>query len=485
MNPRLFQIMLDVSKSPLIDAGQQHRAIRLVLDSVCEGLQVQRAGVWFFDATNQHIRCELLLDRAHNTESEDIVLTERDYPLYFAALMSERAIVAHDACQDPNTSEFRQGYLEPLGVTSMMDVPIRHQGRMIGIICCEHCGPKRTWSADEVTFASGLGDLVGRAINARVSQTALQALEVLNNQLELRVQERTRALSESHDELKDTLAQLQLARAAMVHSEKMAALGSLVAGIAHELNTPIGNSLTVITTLSHDLNNLVAAEHEGRLRRSDLLSFLDRSGEAAQLLERNIGRANDLITNFKQIAVDQTSDQRRHFELAAFLQELMATLRAGASARPFELSADVPQPLPFDSYPGALGQVLQNLVNNAAAHAFEPEAHGLVRVGVVHLPSDWVQITVQDNGRGIAPEVLPRIFDPFFTTRLGQGGSGLGLHITHNLVTQLLGGRIEVHSQIGTGTAFLITIPCTAPAAPATAGKTTTPTPNVTTSAPP
>ena len=177
MEARLNEIMLRVSCSPLIDAGRKDEAIRLVLDCACEGLNVARAGIWFLRGDIGSLHCELLIDKAEHTETTDIVLNEADYPRYFSALHSERTIVADDACNDPVTSEFRDGYLVPLGVTSMMDVPIRHHGRMIGIICAEHTGSSRHWTADEISFAGGLGDLVGRVINAHEALAGRDATE--------------------------------------------------------------------------------------------------------------------------------------------------------------------------------------------------------------------------------------------------------------------------------------------------------------------
>ena len=464
MQVRLEEIMLSVSRSPLIDAGHLEEAIRLVLDSICRGLAVARAGVWFFDQDAGAIRCSLLIDQANDSENSNILLIERDYPRYFAALQRERAVVANDACTDPATSEFRDDYLVPLGVSSMMDVPIRHHGKMLGIICAEHTGPARRWTSDEVTFAGALGDLVGRAINARASCEAQAELAALNEALESRIEERTRDLANSNAELRSALEQLTRARDELVRSEKLAALGSLVAGVAHELNTPIGNSLTVASTLSEE----VAAFHRdlagGPLRRVSLERHLQRAGEASLIIVRNIARAAELVSNFKQIAVDQTSDRRRSFDLALLINDIVQTQSASWLGDGPSVVLDVSEGLGFDSFPGALGQILQNLMQNARLHAFAGGKTGEIRIHARRLNDRLVRLVVADNGCGIPLETLPRIFDPFFTTRLGQGGSGLGLHIVHNLVYQLLGGQIKVNSRLAQGTEFLIELPMLAPA---------------------
>lgn len=463
MQPRLEEIMLRVSQSPLIDAGNQDAAIRLVLDSVCAGLAIQRAGVWFFDTGANGIRCALLIDLNSNTESENTLLTEQDFPNYFVALMQERAVVAHDAQHDTATAEFRDSYLQPLGISSMMDVPIRHHGKMIGIICAEHTGKQRHWSDDEITFASSLGDLVGRAINASANRQAQDALAALNTDLESRIEERTRALAASNDELRQTLDQLTRARDELVRSEKLAALGALVAGVAHELNTPLGNSLTVGSTWADDLAAFREELANGQVRRASLEHFVERSDEASALIVRNITRAAQLVTNFKQIAVDQTSDRRRSFQLHELVQEIVQTLCAGWRGTIQEIVTDIPEGIVLDSFPGGLGQLLQNLLQNARIHGFDEQLAGEIRLHAECPTPEHVRLVISDNGRGIPPEVLPRIFDPFFTTRMGQGGSGLGLHIVHNLATHLLGGQLQASSTLGQGSRFVLELPLQAP----------------------
>ncbi|MDO9074578.1 MAG: ATP-binding protein [Rubrivivax sp.] len=283
------------------------------------------------------------------------------------------------------------------------------------------------------------------------------ALQQLNATLDAHVQERTR-------ELEAALATLRQAQDELVRNEKMAALGSLVAGLAHELNTPIGNAVMVASTLSGRQGEFEATL-AGGLRRSALQAYLANSREAAEVLERNLQRAAELIGSFKQIAVDQSSYQRRRFEVAEVVQEIAIALRPTLRRGGVTLVDETPPGLHMDSFPGPLGQVLINLVNNAVVHAFESGAGGSVRIGAEPLAGDRVHLWVADDGRGIPAQHLRQVFDPFFTTKLGQGGSGLGLHIAYTLVTGLLGGRISVQSAAGQGTRFRIELPCSAPAA--------------------
>jgi two-component system, NtrC family, sensor kinase len=449
MQPRLEHILLRVSQSPAIDAGAQDGAIRLVLDSVCEGLGVARCGVWFYDAAREAIVCELLIDTPNHDELRDTRLSAAQFPRYFEALATERVIAADDAGADPRTAEFTDSYLGPLGIGAMLDAPIRHHGRMIGIICAEHIGPPRPWTADEATFAGSLADLVGRAINARAHRQ-------LCDRLEARVAERTTTLQ-------TTVEQLREAQAHLIAVEKHAALGRVVAGIAHELETPLGNAVMTASAVHDGLRPLLAQLEAGQLRKSALAEGLGQAREASALLLSNLHRASELIRQFKGVAVDQASERRRGFDAAQVLREVLATLGPRLRRHPHTLVLELQDGLRCDSYPGPLGQVLGNLVMNALLHGLDDACPGRLLVNLREAGPGQCLLTVADDGRGMSPEVRARLFDPFFTTRLGQGGSGLGLNIVQALVIRVLGGSLAVDSEPGVGSRFEILFPCTAP----------------------
>jgi signal transduction histidine kinase len=457
MERRLEDLMLRVSQSPLIDGGHQDEAIRVVLNTICEGLSVLRAGVWFLDGEQRGIRCELLIDRANNTELENMLLTEVAYPGYFGHLYRERAIVADDARQDPATHEFRDGYLIPLGISSMLDVPIRHHGQMIGIICAEHTGPPRHWTPDEVTFAGGLADLIGRAINARANHEAREALTELNRGLERKVAERTA-------ELEAAMKLMRSMQDELIQAEKLASLGSMVAGIAHELNTPIGNALTVLTAANDRAQAMVEMIGSGVVRRSELLAGLGALADMAGLAERSVQRAATLVTSFKQVAVDQVSERRRQFDLRGLTEATLAAMHHGLKTLPIRINNDVPEGIVCDGFPGALEQVFTNLVQNAVIHGFEGRTGGTITISA-NLTGSTVEFRVADDGVGMETTTVMRIFEPFFTTKLGRGGSGLGLSISYRIVTTILAGEIRVVSSPGTGTQFLVRFPLNAPGA--------------------
>ncbi len=259
----------------------------------------------------------------------------------------------------------------------------------------------------------------------------------------------------AYRQLKDTQAQLAA-------QEKLASLGSLVAGVAHELNTPIGNSLLMASTLQERTGAVAAAFETANLRRSDLADYMAASTEATNLIQRSLHNAAELVNSFRQVSVDQASAQRRRFDLAQACQEIAATMMNTVRLAGHRLELGVPIGIVMDSFPGPLGQVLINFVNNALLHAFEAPG-GCMRLEAALMEGGAVRIVFRDDGRGIPQEHQARIFDPFFTTRMGQGGTGLGLNISWNIVTTLLGGTVRVDSSLGQGTAFILELPLRAP----------------------
>ena len=291
-----------------------------------------------------------------------------------------------------------------------------------------------------------------------------QEIPELNAELEQRVQRRTDELNQANAELSSTVQRLQLTLDELVRAEKLASLGSMVAGIAHELNTPLGNGVMAVSSLRGAIATFRLQSEQG-LRRSMLNQLLETMTTGTDIAARNLARAAELVSSFKQVAADQASSQRRSFALHEVTGEIVLTLRPLLKRSEVEIDVKVPRDLFFDSYPGPLGQVLTNMVSNAVAHAFEGRSDRRIVIGAEVLAPGRVGIRVSDNGCGIPPDLLPRIFDPFVTTRMGRGGTGLGLHIAHNLVVQVLGGSIAVDSRPGEGTRFTIELPCKAPVA--------------------
>lgn len=262
------------------------------------------------------------------------------------------------------------------------------------------------------------------------------------------------------------LLELNTAQQNLIDAERLAALGGLVAGVAHEVNNPIGISLTVASSFARRADNFENELRSGPLRRSKLDEFVKSSRDAAQQLVANLHRAGELIQSFKQVAVDRSHAERRQFNLSEATDQIVASLRPALKKAAITLSVEVPETLVIDGYPGAYGQILTNLFLNAANHAFAGGRSGVISISARARGSDDVEIIFADNGAGMTPDVQRQAFDPFFTTRRNEGGTGLGLHIVYNLVTQQLGGRMMLESRLGQGTTFRIIIPRIAKGAP-------------------
>jgi len=322
-------------------------------------------------------------------------------------------------------------------------------------------GSVAIWSS--TLMLDGQPSIIWALLDLTEELNAKRELKDLNVSLESRVRERSAALEQANRELSATLDTLRKTQHELLAAEKMASLGSLVAGIAHELNTPIGNSLLASTALGDRVREFDARVGEGALRRSELTAHLEEVRMASQLISGSLHKAAELIASFKQIAVDQTNDQRRRFDLLAAVQDTVATYMPRLRKAGCEIVVLIPQGLSFDSYPGSWYQILNNLINNALTHAFDSRAGGTITLAARDTGGNTAELTFSDNGAGMAEDVLRHVFDPFFTTKMGQGGTGLGMHIVYNIVTGILGGRIAIESALGAGTTVRITLPYVSP----------------------
>ncbi|MDH5179178.1 MAG: ATP-binding protein [Gammaproteobacteria bacterium] len=286
-----------------------------------------------------------------------------------------------------------------------------------------------------------------------------QELEHYRQNLEALVQERTRELQVANEHLQSSLEQLRMTQNQLVQSEKMASLGGMVAGITHEINTPIGMSMTAISHLQMKLEEYAQLYQDGELTRADFEKMLQDSTEGSRIIMRNLDSAAELIRSFKKVAVDQTSNDLRLFNLKQYLDEIVYSLRPRLRKSGHTVSIECSREINIYNKPGALAQVLTNLIMNSLDHGFEERDCGEVRLVVKQKGGDRIQLDYSDNGTGISRENIDRIFEPFFTTKRGKGGSGLGMYIVYNIVTQTMGGTIECSSIEGEGTLFRIIIP--------------------------
>ena len=260
-----------------------------------------------------------------------------------------------------------------------------------------------------------------------------------------------------------TYQELQATQKKLLGQEKMAALGSLVAGVAHELNTPISNSILLTSTMSHKTEIFVEKFNTNKMRRSELSTYLKESADATVINLRSLQSAAELVESFKQIAVDRTTAQRRFFNVQHFAHDIVATMNTQLQEHHVTIALEIADDLMMDSYPGPLGQVIMNFINNALRHAFDSREGGQIILSARPTNEANIQFKFTDNGNGIPTENLLKIFDPFFTTKLGQGGSGLGLSICYNIVTSILNGQITAQSELGHGTTFTLDLPFSTP----------------------
>jgi signal transduction histidine kinase len=260
-------------------------------------------------------------------------------------------------------------------------------------------------------------------------------------------------------ELVRSLHHLETTRGYLVESEKMASLGGLVAGVAHEINTPVGIAVSAASYLQDRTTAVREKLKRGTLAQADVESYLDDAAQSARLLLSNANRAAQLVQSFKQVAVDQTSDERRRFDLKKYVEETLLSLQPKLTGTRIAVHVDCTPGIEMDSYPGPLAQVITNLIVNSLQHGFAAGADGTIRITARLVDDDEVILYHEDDGRGIPEDLRDRIFEPFFTTRRGFGGSGLGLHLVYNIVTARLNGSIELETRVGGGTLFVLRLP--------------------------
>ena len=286
---------------------------------------------------------------------------------------------------------------------------------------------------------------------------ALQGMQSMDR-LERAVQERTAALALQNSALNEALHKLQEAQSELVRQEKLASLGRLVAGVAHEINTPLGICVTATSHLVQELKLTREELAAGEMTEDSLASFLDITDQSLRIMTTNTQRAANLVRSFKQVAVDQSSGDIRHFNLYAYLNEVLLSLQPRLKGRPVKVEVDCPPDLVLDSFPGALSQIVTNMVMNSLVHGFEREQAGVISIRAVQ-EGEEVLFEYADDGEGMDQDTLDKLFDPFFTTKRGLGGSGLGAHILFNLVTGALGGTVKAESKPGQGLRYYLRFP--------------------------
>jgi signal transduction histidine kinase len=452
------KVLARVAASGLVRQGQVSALCRLVTQEASETLGIERVSVWFFNDRYDELLLEDLYLRSTSEHVHEGVLSQVAFADEFAYLLTEKFVDAHDPYTDPRTQGYADSYLRPNRITSMLDAVMRIGDELLGAFCLEHVDKPHQWDETEIVFCSQLGDQLSLAVSmARMHAVAAQLrqrdteLQVANAQLARRVQESAR--------------DLESAQAALIASARLASLGEIVAGVAHDLSTPVGNALLLANTLRERCRDLQPMLDSGKLQRSALQAYLDDQSQAADLIERSLQRASQLVSAFKSVTADQASGARRPLRLDELVRDVvdMLTPSLKRSSCQVQVEQDIAPDLRLDSFPGALDQVLVNLINNAVLHGFEGRERGCIRLEAQAAGEGMVRLRVQDDGCGIPEADRERVFERFFTTKRGLGGSGLGLNLVHSIVTLQLGGEVQLHSHSGDGCTIDLLLPLVAP----------------------
>lgn len=327
---------------------------------------------------------------------------------------------------------------------SLIGAPMLYQGKLQGVIILQSYDPAISYTKADLELLTFVAEHIAAALTRKQTDDSLLAASL--------------SIREKNDELQQALEHLHLAQDELVRKEKLASLGALVAGVAHEINTPIGVAITAASHLGDHVKRIAKLRQSGQLTASYLENFEAMAIESSSMVLRNLQRADELVRSFKQVAVDQSSDQRRSFNLRDYIEEILLSLQPKLKPTKHEVIVACRDDIVLDTNPAAIYQTLVNLVMNSLIHGFEDMQEGQIRIDVT-LMDDMVVMVYSDNGCGMSEQVLSQIFDPFFTTRRGRGGTGLGMHIVYNLVTQMLKGKIEVKSMPGQGTSTSIQFP--------------------------
>ncbi len=452
------QLLARLSASRELHEGDVVGVARLLTTQAATLFEVERVSVWRYSDAKDELHCLDLYLRSADRHEQGAVLQQQAFAAEFEALRDAQYVDASNPYSDPRTRGYVDGYLRPNRISSMLDAVVRLGEERVGMVCLEHVDRPHQWSDTEIAFASQLGDQLALAISMARHQALVTQLrerdarlQAFNEELERRVVERS--------------SELQAAQAALSAAQALAQLGQVLAGVAHELNTPIGNGRLAASTLVGQARQFAQRLEDGGLTRSALQGFVGQQLQGAEMVERSLQRAIVLIQSLKTVAADQVSGERRRFRLQAVVQDVLEMLSPSLRRHPCALQLDLTldPALELDSYPGPLGQVLVNLMNNALLHAFDGRAAGKVRIAATALGGQGLRLEFADDGCGIPAERQHRLFDAFYSTKHGQGGCGLGLHLVREIVTQRLGGRIGVRSAPGRGCAFELELPLQAP----------------------
>jgi signal transduction histidine kinase len=337
---------------------------------------------------------------------------------------------------------------EPLGnidVASWVGAPMLVHDKAYGVLVVQSYDPTIVYTKTELDLLAFIASHVAVAIARMQADHAIRKAKD--------------SLEKQNAALNQALTQLQEAQTELVRQEKLASLGQMVAGVAHEINTPLGICVTATSHLVQELKLTKEELAAGEMTEDSLNTFFDVVDQSLRIMTTNTQRAAALVRSFKQVAVDQSSDNIRNFNLCKYVGEILLSLQPKLKGRPVKVAVDCPADLEVDSFPGAVSQIVTNMVVNSLVHGFERDQPGNITIRARLEEDDMVAFEYGDDGAGMDAETLAKLFDPFFTTKRGSGGSGLGAHILYNLVTGSLGGSLRVESSPGKGLQYFVRFP--------------------------
>ncbi len=461
------QVLIQLSKHYAIRYGDLLAAVQAAIAATAKTIHADRVSVWLYGEGRVTLDCISLYEHSSEHYQQGMTLNVADYPAYFQALATEDLITAYDASSDPRISEFSEAYIQPLNICSMLHVPIRLMTEAIGVLCIEQVGWQRQWKPEDENFARAIADLVSLAIEAR------------NRHLtEWQIKQQAKDLEETLQELRQTQAQI-------IQSEKMSSLGQMVAGIAHEVNNPINfvhGNLSYISQYTGDLLNLLNLYQQSYPEPSqtirDVIESIDLEfltedlHKVIQSMSLGTERIRQIVLslrNFSRLDEAEMKAVDIHEGIDSTLVILGNRLKAAANRPEVQIIRDYDHLPKVECYAGQLNQVFMNILANALDALEEASAQrsfdsllanpNQVTIRTANMNGDWVQIAIADNGPGILPQVQERLFDPFFTTKPVGKGTGIGLSLSYQIITEKHRGKLYCRSTPGKGSEFVIELP--------------------------
>ncbi len=423
--------------------------VEITVESVLETFELECSMFFSYNPTEKNLA--LVTQLGLDEECTENLRLENEW-IIKKGLLKERKVIIEEI--KPNLKP-----LESLGLYKVIFVPFYDEAKSFKGILLGGVTVQKKDFYDDIT-----DELIPSF--TVFSQQMIALLQNFESKrfLDQKVQERTeevmsqkKELEHQKEELQITLDNLKQTQNQLIQSEKMAALGGLVAGVAHEINTPVGISLTAASSLTEDTRKMAELYKQNKISRADFKDYMNTANQTAKLIQSNMERTALMIQSFKQVSVDQSTVQQRKFKLKAYTEDVIRSLYPKLKNRKISIGLDIDKDIELDSFPGAFSQIITNLVLNSLTHGFDEKDKGMIKI-IANLDKSGLKLEYTDTGKGIPKENLDKIFEPFFTTSKKRG-TGLGLNIVYNLVSQKLNGTIECHSELEKGVKFIIKIP--------------------------